>query len=75
MCFCGCFCSRVFFFFFFFFYGCLLGVVSKEKQMVGEFTTHFRTWFSGWIGMFTGGTIWILTHGKVHAVDEVAKSI
>ena len=28
---------------------------------VGEFTTHFRT-YSGWIGMFTGGTIWILTH-------------
>ena len=23
---------------------------------VGEFTTHFRTYFSGWIGMFTGGT-------------------
>ena len=21
----------------------------------GEFTTHFRTYFSGWIGMFTGG--------------------
>ena len=28
-----------------------------------EFTTQFRTYFSGWIGMFTGGTIWILTHG------------
>ena len=22
--------------------------------VVGEFTTHFRTYFSGWIGMFTG---------------------
>ena len=22
---------------------------------VGEFTTHVRTYFSGWIGMFTGG--------------------
>ena len=22
---------------------------------IGEFTTHFRTYFSGWIGMFTGG--------------------
>ena len=21
---------------------------------LGEFTTHFRTYFSGWIGMFTG---------------------
>ena len=27
-------------------------------------TTHFRTYFSGWIGMFTGGTIWTLTHGQ-----------
>ena len=33
--------------------------------LVGEFTTHFRTDFSGWIGMFTGGTIWILTHGRL----------
>ena len=24
--------------------------------LVGEFTTHFRTYFSRWIGMFTGGT-------------------
>ena len=24
--------------------------------LVGEFTTHFRTYFSGWIGMLTGGT-------------------
>ena len=24
--------------------------------LVGEFTTHFRTYFGGWIGMFTGGT-------------------
>ena len=22
---------------------------------IGEFTTHFRTYFRGWIGMFTGG--------------------
>ena len=28
--------------------------------LVGEFT-HLRTDFSGWIGMFTGGTIWIAT--------------
>ena len=32
---------------------------------VGEFTIHFRTSFSGWIGMFTGGTIWLLTHGQI----------
>ena len=24
--------------------------------LVGEFTTHVGTYFSGWIGMFTGGT-------------------
>ena len=35
---------------------------------VGEFTTHVRTYFSGWIGMFTGGTIWILTHGHVRSL-------
>ena len=28
---------------------------------IGEFTTHFRTYFSDWL-MFTGGTIWLLTH-------------
>ena len=31
--------------------------------LAGEFTTHVRTYFSGWIGMFTGGTIGHLTHG------------
>ena len=30
----------------------------------GRCTTHCRTYFSGWIGMFTGGTICILTHGQ-----------
>ena len=30
---------------------------------VGEFSTHFRTYFSVWMGMLTGGTIWLLTHG------------
>ena len=36
---------------------------------------HFRVgappilvYFSGWIGMFTGGTIWILTHGHLRAL-------
>ena len=28
-------------------------------------TTHFGASFSGWIGRFTGGTIWILTHGHI----------
>ena len=31
----------------------------------GRCTTYFRTYFSGWIGIFTGGTIWLLTHGHV----------
>ena len=35
---------------------------------VGEFNFHFRTYFSGWIGMFTAGTIWILTHGQTRKV-------
>ena len=38
---------------------------------VGEFTTHFRTYFSGWIGMFTGGTIWVLTHGHMNFFRQV----
>ena len=28
-------------------------------------TTHFRTYFSGWIGMFTRGTIWVLPHSHM----------
>ena len=32
--------------------------------LVGECTTHFRLYCVG-IGMFTGGTIWILTHGHL----------
>ena len=42
-----------------------------DPILVGEFTTHFRTYFSGWIGMFTGGTIWILTHGHL-ALEALA---
>ena len=37
----------------------------------GRCTTHFRTYFNGWIckiGMVTGGTIWILTHGHIISV-------
>ena len=36
---------------------------SQWNPMLG--TTHFRTYFSGWIGMLTGGTFWILTHGHL----------
>ena len=28
--------------------------VKGDPILVGEFTNHFRTYFSGWIGMFTG---------------------
>ena len=42
---------------------------------VGEFTTHFRTYFSGWSGMFTGLTDldfdpWPYRHGKAHREME-----
>ena len=39
---------------------------------VGELTTHFRirTYFSGWIGMFPAGTIWLLTHSHVNDVHQ-----
>ena len=32
---------------------------------VGEFTTHFLVFILVGIGMFTGGTIWLLTHGQM----------
>ena len=45
--------------------------------LVGALTAHFRTYLSGWIGMFTGGTIWILTHGQTtpecHQRNEIRK--
>ena len=44
-----------------------LWVKTKWYRFWGRCTTHFRTYFSGWIGMSTGGTIWILTHGHVLA--------
>ena len=31
----------------------------------GRCTTHFRTYFSGWIGMFTGGQPGFWTHGHL----------
>ena len=42
-----------------------LWVKTNGTTFRGRCTTHFRTYFSGWIGMFTGGTIWLLTHGQV----------
>ena len=33
--------------------------------LVGEFTTHFRTYLGSWIGMSTGGMIRVLTHGHI----------
>ena len=35
-----------------------------DPILVGR-CTHFRTYFSGWIGMFNGGTIWSLTQGHM----------
>ena len=43
--------------------------------LVGEVTTHFRTCFSGWIGMLTGGTIWILSHAWPNGNPETKKSL
>ena len=31
----------------------------------GRCNTHFRTYSSGWIEMFTGVTIWVLTHSQM----------
>ena len=53
-----------------------VAVVKTSGTILGvEVTTHFGTYlvhkiqfgtqFSGWIGMFTGGASWILTHGQV----------
>ena len=36
---------------------------------LGEFTTHVRTDFSGWIG----GTIWLLTHGHLEVREFKGK--
>ena len=42
------------------------GCVSKPMvPFWGRCITHFRTYFSGWIGMFTGDTIRVLTHGHI----------
>ena len=43
--------------------------------MVGEFTTHFRTYYSGWIGMFTAGTIWLLTHAHVNPFGRTSREV
>ena len=47
-------------------YGC------GSKPLVpfwGRSTTHFSLFFAG-IGMFTGGTIWILTHTHMVAIES-----
>ena len=40
-----------------------------DPILVGELTTQFRTYFSWEWLMFTGGTIWILTHGQLGPVE------
>ena len=46
-------------------FGCGSKAMGSHFGM-GEFTAHVRTYFSGWIGMFTEGTIWVLTHGRLN---------
>ena len=43
----------------------LLWVKTNGIPFWGRCTTQFGAYFSGWIGMLTGGTIWILTHGQL----------
>ena len=50
--------------------GCLGGCLEEpfwDPILVGRrIHHHFRTGiFSGWIGMFTGGTVWVLTYGHM----------
>ena len=42
-------------------YGCGFDSFGIPFWLVGAFTTHFRTYFSGWMGMFTEGTFNIQT--------------
>ena len=48
-----------------------LAVVVKSVlgSILGEFTTHFREPIFVGIGMFTGGTIWVLTHDHLPGED------
>ena len=41
-----------------------MAVGQNQCILGGEFAPHFSR-FCGWIGMFTGGTIWILTHAQM----------
>ena len=34
----------------------------ETRRFVG---VYFRTYLSGWIGMFSWGTLWLLTHGRM----------
>ena len=46
-----------------------------DPSSVGEFTAHFWvSYFGGWIGTFTRGTIWILTRGRVVYVLKTTTS-
>ena len=42
-----------------------VAVGQKQWYHFGVGAPPILVYFSGWIGMFTGGTIWILTHGHV----------
>ena len=42
------------------------GCGSKPMMHFGMGAPPILVYFSGWIGMFTGGTIWILPHGHMY---------
>ena len=52
--------------------GNMAGQSQRYHLGAGEFTTHLRLDFSGWIGMFTGGT-GFLTHGHMFSSEEVKR--
>ena len=49
----------------------LFGCLSNEWYHLGVGVPPIFVYFSGWIGMFTGGTIWLLTHGHLFCVAGV----
>ena len=42
-----------------------MGVGQDQWYHFGVGAPPISVYFSGWIGMFTEGTIWILTHGHI----------
>ena len=44
---------------------------SKAMVPFWDRCTRFRTYLSGWIGMFADGAIWIWTHGLLFVLFEM----